>query len=77
MPYASYQRILQSYHHAFMNSGDPVAELSVIEGNQINDLIEGVHRLQEWTKHTANWTEFQAHYWIGEAMNVNQQRRQQ
>ena len=60
-----------------MNSGDPVAELPVIEGNQINDLIEGARRLQEWTKHTANWTEFQAHYWIGEAMNVNQQRRQQ
>ena len=54
-----------------MNSGDPVAELPVIEGNQINDLIEGARRLQEWTKHTANWTEFQAHHWIGEAMNVN------
>ena len=77
MPYASYQRILQSCRHAFTNSGDPVAELPVIEGNQINDLIEGACSLQEWTKHTANWTEFQAHYWIGEAMNVNQQRRQQ
>ena len=72
MPYISYQRILQSCRHAFMNSGDTIAEISTIEGNQIKDLMDGAHHLQEWTKHTTNWTEFQAHYRMGEAMNINQ-----
>ena len=58
-----------------MNQGEPIPDAPIIRENQITELMEGARNLQEWTRHTANWTEFQAHYWMGEALNINQQKR--